>query len=287
MKNARQSFKGCLVMGMAALLVGVGGLYLAHQANQAPVLAVPPEVVKRTQRLVLQGRGVMVDFYLPAAAAEAPVVIVAHGFSRSRRVMAGWGILLARHGMCAVVPDLPFFADHEGNAQAVRELVSRVHEGGLGERPGLRGGIGLLGHSAGGFSTWMAAAGNEEVSCWAGLDPVDFYGKARAAAPGLKVPALMLLAEPGAWNLHANALPWLEHAGTPLTALRVRGSTHCDPEHPTTRAAELVSGRTEAKRRAVYERHILAHFREHLLGHAPLMHGQDLEVERLDPQTAH
>lgn len=287
MKNMRFRFKGCLLVLLTGFMVFAGLLYLAHQANRAPVLPVPPEVVKRTERLTLQGREVLVDVYLPAGVAGAPVVIVAHGFSRSRRVMAGWGILLARQGICAVVPSLPFFADHGGNAQAVRELVRRVHEGGLWETPVLKGGVGLLGHSAGGFSTWMAAAGNAEVRCWAGLDPVDFLGQARAAASGVKVSALMLLAEPGAWNLHANALPWLEHAGANLTALRVRGSTHCDPEHPTTLAAELVSGRTEAKRRAVYERHVLAHFREHLLGHAPLLHGEFTDVDLIINPAAH
>jgi hypothetical protein len=60
----------------------------------------------------------------------------------------------------------------------------------------------------------------------------------------------------------------------------VRGSTHCDPEHPTSRLAELACGATDAGRRAVFERHALALLRR-VLFQSPSALPADAEVEIL------
>lgn len=75
----------------------------------------------------LTGKEVAVDFYLPLGLKKAPVVVVAHGFFRSRLNMAGWGSLLASNGFITAIPDLPAWADHERNGQAVRELFSAIN----------------------------------------------------------------------------------------------------------------------------------------------------------------
>ncbi|HRK16512.1 MAG TPA: hypothetical protein PK490_19690 [Prosthecobacter sp.] len=265
MKKARIK-KGCAAALLLPVLAITGLLIMAGCANRVPHLPVPPGITKRTDKLTLQGSEVPVDIYLPQKADKAPVVIVAHGFTRNRRVMAGWGILLAQNGMIAAVPDLPAFADHGRNARAIGDLITLLYEPGRPGQAAPTGDVALIGHSAGGFATLLAAGREKRARCWVGLDPVDFMGHGLAAVKKLKVPALMLLAESGAWNRHANALAWLRAPGAPLTALRVRGSTHCDPENPTSRMAELACGRTDAARRAVYERHALAFLRRHLLG---------------------
>jgi hypothetical protein len=208
-----------------------------------------------------------VDLYLPKDSQNAPVVIVAHGFSRHRRVMAGWGILLAQNGMIAVVPTLPAFADQARNIRAIHDLVALVHEPGFFGQTTPNGDVALMGHSAGGYDTLIAVTGEKSVRCWIGLDPVDFGDHGLRCAKSLKIPALMLLAESGAWNRYANTLcPGSPPIPASLTALRIIGSSHCDPENPTSRLADLVCGQTDPERRTVYERYAVAMLRKTLFG---------------------
>ncbi len=243
-------------------------LIVAGCANRVPSLAVPEGVIKRTPKLVLQGKEVPVDLYLPQNVETAPIVIVVHGFSRNRHVIAGWGHLLALNGMIAVVPNLPSLTDQRCNIRAIGELIALVHAPGHLTHPAPNGEVALIGHSAGGFDTLIAAPGEKRVRCWIGLDPVDFGDHGLRAVKSLHIPGLMLLAESGAWNRHANALPWLQASANPLIALRIKGSTHCDPENPTTALAKLVCGATDDARRAVYERYALAMLKQHLFGDA-------------------
>lgn len=237
-------------------------------ANRIPALPVPADVTKRTENIVLQGTSVPVDFFLPRGVEKAPVVIVAHGFSRHRRVMTGWGHLLAQNSMIAVVPNLPAFADQGVNIRAIGQLIEIVHEADRLTKPSPTGDVALIGHSAGGFGTLIAASREKRTRCWIGLDPVDFNDHGLRAIKQLRIPGLMLLAESGAWNRHANALAWLNSADSDITALRIRNSTHCDPENPTSPLVRIVCGETDAERRAVYERYALAMLKQHLLDDA-------------------
>ncbi len=248
------------------VLLVLAGILAAGWANRVPNLPVPASIVKRTEKILLQGATQHVDLYLPNDAQNAPVVIVAHGFSRHRRVMAGWGILLAQNGMIAVVPTLPAFADQARNIRAIHDLIALVHEPGLFGQTTPNGDVALMGHSAGGFDTLIALTGEKRVRCWIGLDPVDFGDHGLRCAKSLKIPSLMLLAESGAWNRYANTLPWITANPSSLTALRIIGSSHCDPENPTSRLANLVCGQTDPERRTVYERYAVAMLRKTLFG---------------------
>lgn len=243
-------------------------IIVASCANRVPSLPTPKGVVKRTEKLVLQGREVPVDFYLPQNVGKAPVVIVAHGFTRHRRVMAGWGNLLAQNGMIAVVPNLPFFYHHLRNARAINDLIALLHTPGRLTQPAPNNNVAIMGHSAGGYATVLAASHEKHLRCWIGLDPVDFGDHALKAMASVQSPGLMLLAEPGAWNRQANAVPWLSHAAAPLLALRIHHSTHCDSENPSSLLADLICGRTDARRRAIYENYALAMLKQHLFGDA-------------------
>lgn len=245
-----------VAVALAAMLAS--GLWIAHQANRVPRLPLPDGVRLETRQLQLHGVTVPVDVYLPAQAGRAPVVLLAHGFTRHRRVLAGWGQRLAQEGLIAVTPNLPFFADPERNARALVELATQILATPDFGPTAPDGRLIYAGHSMGGFASLLATAQDPRALAWIGLDPVDFAGLGRDALARLRVPCLALLAEPGAWNLNGNARSWLDLAPPSLTMLRVRGSTHCDPEHPTSRLAELACGATDAGRRAVYERHALA-----------------------------
>ncbi len=250
------------------MLALTGLIIVASCANRAPSLPVPKSVVKHTEKLVLQGHEVPVDFYLPQNVGKAPVVVVAHGFTRSRRVMAGWGNLLAQNGMIAVVPNLPFITRHTRNARAIHDLIALVHTPGHLTQPAPTNDVAIMGHSAGGYVTVLAASHEKRLRCWIGLDPVDFGGHALKSMASIQSPGLILLAEPGAWNRQANAVPWLNHAAAPLTALRIHHSTHCDSENPSSLLANVICGRTDASRRAIYEKYALAMLKQHLFGDA-------------------
>jgi dienelactone hydrolase len=225
-------------------------------------------VTKRTEKLDLAGKGVTVDFYLPTGKDSAPLVVVAHGFTRNRKTMAGWGGMLANEGFIAVVPDLPTWADHARNARALAQLLAQARRGQVIVQPKPAGRAALVGFSAGGFSSLLAAAGNADVACWVGLDPVGSGRKADQAAAALRIPAFVLRAEPASWNAHGNARQLFAALPGPAFTLAVNQATHVDGENPTSRAADWACGQSDPARRAVFGRYLLASLRATLLGDA-------------------
>jgi pimeloyl-ACP methyl ester carboxylesterase len=228
----------------------------------------PEGVVKSDQKVKLTAKAVAVDFYLPQGLKQAPVVVVAHGFSRNRLNMAGWGGLLASNGFIVAVPDLPAWSDHEQNSRAIRELLDRVHSKTLVIEPAPNGDAALMGFSMGGLCTLLAAATNDHVRCWVGLDPVDSGRKGAEAARQLQIPSAVLQAEPSRCNAQGNAKQMVAGLSGPLFALRVQNATHTDPEQPTDRLAELVCGKADPNRRAIFERYTIAALKSVLFGDA-------------------
>jgi len=229
----------------------------------------PEGVVKSEQKVTLTGKEVAVDFYLPQGLKQAPAVVVAHGFSRSRLNMAGWGGLLASNGFIVAIPDLPAWSDHEQNSRAIRELLDRINSKTLITEPAPNGDAALMGFSMGGLCTLLAAATNDQVRCWVGLDPVDAGQKGAIAAKGFHFPCAVILAEPSRCNADGNAKQIVASLPGPLFALRVQNGTHTDPEQPTDWLAELVCGKADPNRRAIFERYTLAVLRSVFFGDAP------------------
>lgn len=252
---------GRLLIACSAVTV----LFLIACHTTPPPL--PPHVLRQTQPISLTGKTVAVDFYLPERADGAPVVIVAHGFSRSRRYMAGWGGLLADHGFIVAVLDQPSFTGKVQNARAIADLLDAIRSGRvkLPAKPGPQSA--LVGFSMGGYSTLLATT-RTGVDAWVGLDPVDFDGRCAEVALHAKFPAAILRAEPAAWNRHGNARGILSVLQSPHFALKVRGATHCDVEWPCDLAGQIACGRTDIRRHAVFERYTLAFLQAVLLNDA-------------------
>ncbi len=188
--------RGCSRLLAAILVLILIGLFTGCRTT---VPRTPEGVVKSEQKVKLTGKEVAVDFYLPQGLKQAPVVVVAHGFSRSRMNMAGWGGLLASNGFIVAIPDLPAWSDHERNSQAIRELLDRILSKSLVTAPAPNGDAALMGFSMGGLCTLLAAATNGLVQCWVGLDPVDSGRKGAEAAKQLQIPCAVIQAEgPGA-----------------------------------------------------------------------------------------
>lgn len=255
-----------LGVGLTLVVVVVAGAL--HRFLRIPTLALPAGVNFRTEKLVLTGKTVTVDLYLPPGSSPAPVVVVAHGFSRNRRTMAGWGGLLAKEGFITVVPDLPAWADHARNGRALVELLGEVQTGQRIQPAKPSGRTALVGFSAGGFSTLLAAAGNTNVSCWVGLDPVGLGRSATRAAQSLTIPSYVLRAEPTPWNAHGNARGLFAALPGPAFSLVVNHATHVDGENPTSRAAEWACGKSDPARRDVFGRYLRASLRATLLDDA-------------------
>lgn len=233
-----------------AALAGFAGCAAAGTRPASPAGAAPVETV----RVSLPSGATGVDLYRPGAALPAPLVVVAHGFSRSRRNMSGWGRRLAREGYVVAVPDLPAWSDPARNGRFVSELRAYLTavEPFREEVDGSR--VGLVGFSAGGLATLLSAAEDPPPAIWVGLDPVDRDGLGARAAARVRCPAVVLTAEPSACNAHGNV------RGI-LGALRacelspVPGAVHVDAEAPTSWLAEAVCGRsTQARREEFFER---------------------------------
>lgn len=197
----------------------------------------------------------VVDVYAPGSRAPAPLVVVAHGFWRDRSNMAGWGRHLAAQGMVAAVPDLPAWSDHARNGRAINELIASLVAHAADGPPIDAGRIAVMGFSAGGLATLLAAADNSRIRLWVGLDPVDRKGAGAAAAPRLEARAVIITAEPSSCNAHGNATGIARAIGDRATVIAVPGATHADAEWPTDWKARLVCGGTSPERLALFVKH--------------------------------
>jgi dienelactone hydrolase len=230
----------CSAVGVAAAAL------FALAAAAAP--STPPPV--QTQVDAPDGHRVTLDVY-PAAGLPRGAVILSHGFTRSRRTLAGHAQALADAGVLALTPDLPCTFDFRCNARALAALVGRLRAGGTFGDPVQR--VMLVGFSAGGLSS-LLAADTPGVVGFVGLDPFDraMPGEAehlgRAAAGRLRTEALLLRAPPSRCNAEAVAAPW----GTVLPVLwrdeLIAGATHCDFESPTDWMCRLACGDADPAR---------------------------------------
>jgi dienelactone hydrolase len=233
-----------------AALVGalVGAVLVTVTLPAAAAPAAPSSA--QTQEHALDGQGVVLDVY-PAAGSLRGAAILSHGFTRSRRTLAGHAQALADAGVLALTPDLPCTFDFHCNARAIAALVGLLRSGGTFGAPVER--VMLVGFSAGGLSSLLAAH-TPGVVGFIGLDPFDrtLSGEAErlglAAAGRLRTEALLLRAPPSRCNGEAAAAPW----GSALAALwrdeLIAGASHCDFESPTDWICRLACGDTDPAR---------------------------------------
>lgn len=214
-----------------------------------------------TLDVTLTGQQTQVDVYAPALPTRSAVVLV-HGFMRTRATMAGHGQALAREGVLAVAPELPYWADSRDNARALVDLLAQLRRG---EIAGPIERVVLVGFSAGGLSALLAASAPGVVG-YVGLDAFDRPGGVGlAAAQTLPVPSKLLRAPPSFCNAYGISAPWAAALPQPTQDHLIDGATHCDFESPTDRACTLFCGATDPQRQQVVRQALIDAVREWLL----------------------
>jgi dienelactone hydrolase len=249
-----------LVRAACAKLVGVAALMLAMAATGTPTAQATPAAaspgqtqvpaILHTQVHTVDGHRVTLDVY-PAVGPLRGAAILSHGFTRSRRTLAGHAQALADAGVLALTPDLPCTFDFHCNARALAALVGSLRAGGVFGGPVER--VMLVGFSAGGLSS-LLAADTPGVVGYVGLDPFDraMSGETErlglTAASRLRTEALLLRAPPSRCNAEAVAAPW----GTALPVLwrdeLIADASHCDFESPTDWMCRLACGEADPAR---------------------------------------
>jgi MYXO-CTERM domain-containing protein len=220
------------------------------------------------------GKTISFDLYVPVTSKPCPIVTLAHGFARSRVMMRDWGKLLASRGYVAAAPDFPG-ADHPANGKLLSALLEwMVTESQKSGSP-LAGRVdptrrGVVGHSAGGLASLLAASADATIDVVVGLDPVDNGGQGKQAVPAIKVPVSVLRATPGTCNDSGNAQALYAALTGPALSLEVKAATHCDPEWPSDPFCSLLCGASDDTRRMRFVRYALATL-DHVLSCAPGM----------------
>lgn len=203
-------------------------------------------------RIALPAGTVEYELFLTSTHERAPLVIVAHGFARSRRNMRGWGEHLSQQGFVVAIPNLPSFANHSHNADAIVQLIDNIcRDAKIGARIDDER-IGVIGFSSGGLATFLAASRSGRIDVWVGLDPVDRRQQAVAAAGKVKCAVVALLAEPADCNKNANwrAVKYVDNSR--VETMVIPNSIHTDCESPTDALAEIACGKPDPARTKLF-----------------------------------
>ncbi|KFJ43886.1 dienelactone hydrolase family protein [Francisella philomiragia] len=212
-------------------------------------------IIKETANISLNIAGSNYDIFYQKSNRSLPVVIVVHGFSRSKDNMSGWGSFLADHGYFVVVPNLPFWANHSKNAEFISELINYIYSN-SDYTSIINNDLALVGFSAGGLATLIATSENTRVKLWIGLDPVDVGNLGSQAAKNINCPTYIIAASASACNANNNYKNFITNLKE-NNLIKIDGAVHVDAEWPTNRFAELFCGRSTQQKRERFHDDVL------------------------------
>jgi predicted dienelactone hydrolase len=235
----------------------------------APLLALPEDpgtlqVAQSSRTETIAGSSLDFDLYVPKTSKPCPIIVLAHGFMRSKALMVDWGTHLASRGYIVMTPSFALFnSDHAAHATSMSGLLDwAVTQNSVAGSPlsnlvdGSRRVV--MGHSAGGLSAVLAGASDSKISLVIGLDPVDVSDLGKTAAPSIKVPVTLVRAKPAPCNSDGNAAAMFAGLTVPAFTVEVVNATHCDPEWPSDPACGLLCGSDDATRRKSFVRYAMA-----------------------------
>jgi len=215
-----------------------------------------------TYSLELAGGVEQVDVYRPVSATHEGVAVLAHGFARSRARHRDLARALASAGVVAVVPDLPSVVNLWGNGDALARFVVDLESGAVPSLAVKRENVVLIGTSAGGLASLLAAAQLPRLAGWIGLDPVDRTGTGTRAASQLQSPAIVMLAEPSLCNLMTSGRAIAGALPRRWRTVDVADASHCDFEDPTNNMCQAMCGRSSDATREEIRNEIVVTTRE-------------------------
>jgi len=120
----------------------------------------------------------------------------------------------------------------------------------------------MIGTSAGGLASLLAAARLPGLAGWIGLDPVDRTGSGTRAASTMQSPAIVMLAEPSLCNLMTSGRAIAEALPKRWRTVDVTDASHCDFEDPTNNMCEAMCGRSSDATREEIRNEIVVTTRE-------------------------
>ena len=176
------------------------------------------------------------DLYTPDEPATDTLVVIQHGFARSKTEFADMASHLASWGMPALIMDLchswAFDVDINQNAADVVDLVDNLWDG-----P-----VVYMGHSNGAISSLVAASIDDQTIAVLGLDPVERLGGDHTdIARELTVPVVGIFGEAGVCNSWNSGID--VYMAVPDSDLyRTTEADHCDFEAPTGTVCTLACG---------------------------------------------
>jgi dienelactone hydrolase len=220
-----------------------------------------------TLALAIGGEMQSVDVFRPDAQ-PVGVAIVAHGFTRSRARHRDLGQALAAAGIVAVIPDLPNVISLIDNGEALAQFAKALEKGAIPSLAVTRDRLVLIGTSAGGLASAVAASQLPGIAGWIGLDPVDRTGSGVSAASRIGAPAVVLLAEPSMCNLMGSGRAIAGALAHRWRTVEIGEATHCDFEDPTNNLCQALCGGSSDGARSQVRAEIVVTALE-MLGHPP------------------
>ena len=247
---------------MTAMMSRLLALVLAVGWSCSLCASTDERYVLTTYALDLAGGVEQVDVYRPTATAQEGVAVLAHGFARSRVRHRDLARALASAGIVAVVPDLPSVVNLWGNGDALARFVEDLEDGAVPALAVRRGNVVLIGTSAGGLASLLAAARLPGLAGWIGLDPVDRTGTGSRAASKVHSPAIVMLAEPSMCNLMTSGRAIAQALPKRWRTVDVTDASHCDFEDPTNNLCQAMCGRSSDATREEIRHEIVVTTRE-------------------------
>jgi len=197
---------------------------------------------ERLEEMLVSSSGceVTYTYFKPRELSNDVVVILGHGFMRSKKRMAplarhlaSWGLPVVNLEFC----NSKFWAgNHDLNAADMVAVAQKIDTGK----------VIYVGFSAGGLAAILATNLDNKTLAFFGLDMVDNKGLGKEKAPNLMVPIYGLIAAPSACNAYNNGTE--SYALAPHSnVIEVMDSTHCHFEFPVDGKCSLVCGRGEKR----------------------------------------
>lgn len=186
------------------------------------------------------GCEVAYTYYRPKAVSNDVLVVLGHGFMRSKDKMAylaqhlvSWGLSVVNLEFCN---SKLWAGNHDLNGADMVAVSQKIHQGK----------VIYLGFSAGGLAAMVAANLDKNTKALFGLDMVDNCELGKKIAPDLVVPFFGLIAASSACNASNNGL--VLYALAPQSnVIKVEDSSHCHYEYPVDGKCLFVCGKGEKR----------------------------------------